>query len=120
MQNIINNNEYIIINTLPLDQQNCLIKNTISANNEETMLNEMLYNMNIPDKKIIVYGKNNNDITVTQKTSQLHQHGMKNVYIYKGGLFEWLLLQDIFGNEHFPTTEIVLDILKYKPEKQIF
>lgn len=120
MQSIINNNEYIIINTLPLDQQRCLIKNTISGGDEERKLNEMLYNMNVPDKNIVVYGKNSHDDTVTQKASQLYQHGIKNIFVYNGGLFEWLLLQDIFGNDNFPTSENVLDILKYKPEKQIF
>jgi len=30
-------------------------------------------------------------------------------------LFEWLLLQDIYGSEEFPTTSHELDILKYKP-----
>ena len=30
-------------------------------------------------------------------------------------MFEWLLLQDIYGNEQFPTLGKELDILKYKP-----
>jgi len=34
-------------------------------------------------------------------------------------LFEWLLLQDIYGYDEFPTTIKVLDILKYKPSKII-
>ena len=38
-----------------------------------------------------------------------------NVFIYSGGMFEWLCLQDIYGNELFPTTKKELDILKYKP-----
>ena len=40
---------------------------------------------------------------------------MINVYVYPGGLFEWLLLQDIYGEDNFPTTLKELDILKYKP-----
>ena len=32
-------------------------------------------------------------------------------------MFEWLLLQDIYGNDNFPTTSKDLDILKYKPKK---
>ena len=31
-----------------------------------------------------------------------------------GGLFEWLLLQDIYGNDYFKTTTIENDFLKYK------
>ena len=36
------------------------------------------------------------------------------VYIYTGGMFEWLLLQDIYGKEAFPTKGDELDILKFK------
>ena len=42
--------------------------------------------------------------------------GFYNVYLYNGGLFEWLLLQDIYGFDEFPTTKKELDILKYKPK----
>jgi hypothetical protein len=37
--------------------------------------------------------------------------------MYLGGMFEWMLLQDIYGKEDFPTTEEELDILKFKPKK---
>ena len=40
--------------------------------------------------------------------------GFQTVYLYVGGMFEWLCLQDIYGNEEFPTTTRELDILKYK------
>ena len=29
-------------------------------------------------------------------------------------MFEWLLLQEIYGDENFPTISRELDILKYK------
>jgi hypothetical protein len=45
--------------------------------------------------------------------------GFVNVYLYPGGLFEWLLLQDIYGDDEFPTTIKELDILKYKPDNII-
>ena len=32
-------------------------------------------------------------------------------------MFEWLLLQDIYGTKEFPTTKKELEILKYKPNK---
>ena len=41
--------------------------------------------------------------------------GFSQLYIYYGGLFEWLLLQDIYGND-FSTTTQNLDILKYRPK----
>jgi len=39
------------------------------------------------------------------------------VYMYCGGMFEWLLLQDIYGANEFPTTARQMDILKYRPAK---
>ena len=44
--------------------------------------------------------------------------GFTNIYIYAGGLFEWLCLQDIYGSSSFPTTKKELDILKYKQKSQ--
>ena len=70
-------------------------------------------------KKIIIYGKNSNDETIYKKHKQLQELGFVNIYVYPGGLFEWLLLQDIYGQEDFPTTSQELDILKFKPVKQI-
>ena len=32
-------------------------------------------------------------------------------------LFEWILLQDIYGESLFPTTSKQHDILKYRPPK---
>ncbi len=57
---------------------------------------------------------NSSDDSVVKKYNQLYKLGFKNVYIYIGGLFEWLLLQDIYGEEEFPTTNKILDILQYK------
>ena len=33
---------------------------------------------------------------------------------YTGGLFEWLLLQDIYGSDMFKTTTEEVDHLKYR------
>jgi len=109
--------EYCLVNTLPIYEQNCLIRNTVHAGQEETLINEMMQNVRIPDKKIIIYGKHSNDDTVDAKYQQFIGMGLTDVYVYTGGLFEWLLLQDIYGVAEFPTTETVLDILKYKPMK---
>ena len=43
------------------------------------------------------------------------EFGFQEVYIYSGGLFEWLLLQDIYSENEFPTTSKVQDFLFYKP-----
>ena len=112
IQSIIQNKNNIIINTLSEDNQQCLIIGTINISDEVRILNDCL--TNAKDKEIIIYGKNNNDEKIFLKYKQLIDLGFKNVYIYAGGMFEWLLLQEIYGEENFPTTTKELDILKYK------
>ena len=115
MQHIIANpKEYTIINTLLSNEQHCLIKNTISYQTEEKMINEYLNQYDF-SPKFIIYGKNTNDETVETKSKQLSGLGFQDVYLYMGGMFEWLLLQDIYGADEFPTTNKFLDILYYKP-----
>jgi rhodanese-related sulfurtransferase len=107
-----NPTSFMLINTLPVTQQHCLIKNTISSSNEETIVNHYLTsNKNI---NIIVYGRNSNDNDIEKKCNQLIQLGFKNVYGYTGGLYQWLLHQDIYGEENFPTTTRCDDMLLYK------
>ena len=115
VQYAIKNKEFIIINTLPSSNQYCLILNTINCHEEEVMINNLL-NKNT-SASIIVYGKNSNDESIYKKINQLNDLGFINVYLYTGGLFEWLLLQDIYGSEMFPTTVKENDILKFKPNK---
>ena len=113
MQTIIKNPEvYFIIHTLPLSEQQCLIVNTTLANDEEIIINKfMKENKSI---RIIIYGKNCNDENVNKKYQQLLSLGFYNIFVYIGGMFEWLLLQDIYGKDLFPTTKKELDLLKYK------
>lgn len=111
--------EYIIINTLPISEQDCLIKNTLPYEEEENTINEMLNNYDFNKKKIIIYGKNANDETAEKKYNQLRTLGFSEIYLYSAGLFEWLLLQDIYGNTEFPTNKKILDILKYKANRKI-
>ena len=76
---------FIIINTLDEREQNCLIKGTISPS------------------------------SIYKKYEKLLSLGFNNIFVYAGGIFEWLCLQDIYGENEFPTTSKELDILKYKP-----
>ena len=107
---------HLLINTLSTSEQNCLIINTININNEENVINTCI-KRGMKDIKIVIYGKNSNDDKIYNKYNQLTSLGFYNVYIYTGGLFEWLMLQDIYGEKEFPTTSKELDILKYKPNK---
>jgi len=119
MQTVVKNPElYMLINTLPVNSQECLISTTVSVDKEEAIINKYLKeNRGI---KIIVYGKNCNDELVDKKYQQLLSLGFNNVYAYMGGLFEWLLLHDIYGKELFPVNNANaskknIDILKFKP-----
>jgi hypothetical protein len=108
---------YLLINTISEIDQVCLIPNTIGILQEEMLINKYIRaNKSV---KIIIYGRNSNDETIYKKYNQLFGLGFTNVYVYIGGLFEWLLLQDIYGTDEFPTTTIQRDILKYKPSQKI-
>lgn len=117
VQYVIKNDEmFMLINTLSQSEQNCLIYSTSDINKEEELINKFmkLGNYNV---KLVVYGKNSNDEKIFRKAEQLRSLGFTNTFIYTGGLFEWLMLQDIYGSSEFPTTSSELDILKYKPNK---
>jgi len=117
VQYIISNSQtHLLINTLDEKEQNCLITNTMNIANEETIINKLIQtgNKNI---KIAIYGRNCNDDKIYTKYTQLNSLGFYNVYIYVGGLFEWFLLQDIYGEKEVPTTTKEYDLLKYKPRK---
>ena len=102
----------IIINTLNKDNQDCLIEGTIDIESEVILINKLIKENT--DHQIIIYGKNNCDQSVLKKYRQLNKLGFKNVGVYPGGIFEWLLLQEVYGVENFPTNSLELDILKYK------
>jgi hypothetical protein len=103
---------YVIISTLPTTEQKLLIHQTTPCE-EEIKCVELAISKKTP---IVIYGKHTNDATVQKKYDQIKKLG-GNAYVYPGGLFEWLLLQDIYGNDHFKTTSYSppMDLIKYKP-----
>lgn len=106
-------NQFILLNTMHKINQQCLIIDTLHYEEEESVLNSaMTENKSI---LIIIYGMNYSDETIYVKYNQLLKLGFTNVYIYPGGMFEWLMLQDIYGDDMFKSTFKELDILKYKP-----
>lgn len=104
----------LLINTLPPSLQHCLIKTTVDIRVEEQFMNKCL--MNNPNVMIIIYGKNSNDITILHKYEQLVKLGFTNVHIYTGGIFEWMLLHEIYGKDLFKITRYEIDILRYRPK----
>jgi len=117
VQFILKNSEsHLLINTLPETEQSCLLPVTVQASQEEIIINKYLKN-GLKNVRIIIYGRNCNDEKIYTKYNQFTSLGFYNVYIYTGGLFEWLMLQDIYGTQEFPTTKKELDLLKYKSNK---
>lgn len=115
IQCIIKDKRCLLISTLDANDQSCLIPGTINIEKEADIINESK-NKNIG---IAIYGRNTNDKNVIKKYNQLLNLGFSVVYIYQGGLFEWLCLQDIYGKNHFPTVGEELDILKYRPPSEL-
>jgi hypothetical protein len=69
MQTIIQNKDYIIINTLSPDLQNCLIINTLNASQEVSIINNLI--KTDKERIIIIYGKNCIDESLIKKYTQL-------------------------------------------------
>jgi hypothetical protein len=115
---LLNRDSYLFINTLNMAEQECLIPYTVSVEEEERIINECIKNGK-KTIKIVIYGKNANDDKIYTKYQQLLNLGFYQIYVYAGGLFEWLLLQDIYGPKEFPTTKKEMDLLKYKPKKSL-
>jgi len=113
--------EYILINTMPVHFQHCLIKGTINALAEESIINSVLDKYEMKRTKVILYGLNAADETVDKKAIQLQVFGFSEIYIYCGGMFEWLLLQELYSYSEFPTTSSIktTDIIRYRPPKKL-
>jgi len=116
--------QFLLISTLDASKQEHLIKNTISAQEEEEKINEIISGKNddAEDIILVVYGKHATDEKVITKYNQLKSLGFSTVLVYPGGVFEWLMLQDIYGSELFPTNKnntttnnTNADLLEYRP-----
>jgi len=106
--------DIVLINTMDISRQHCLIKGTLKATIEVEFMNKLLKTNK--NKEIIVYGIHHTDLSVIKKYNQLKKLGFKNVHIYFGGIYEWLLLQDVFTSINFQTDGTVENIVDYKIE----
>lgn len=109
---------HILINTLSLDLQKNIIKGSIPAEKEELIINKIIDDYEMSSMKILIYGRNATDNNAEKKAKQITGLGFANVFLYCGGMFEWLLLQEIYGFQEFPTTINTknIDIITYRPE----
>lgn len=93
-----------------LDEQDALIEGTTPCDVEIAEV-ERAISLRRP---IVIYGRNDHDDRIYAKYDQIRTLG-GDPRLYLGGMFEWLLLQDFYGVEMFPTTAKTTDLLKYKP-----
>jgi hypothetical protein len=105
--------DFILINTMSLTDQSCLIPKTVTATEETALLNTLLGKRQ-KNVRIVIYGRNCNDETVLSKHNQIVSLGFTDVSVYLGGMFEWLLLQDIYTSALFPTVGQETDLLRFK------
>ena len=101
--------DILLLNTLPQQHQSYLIYGTLCASKETDQMNFYLKTNRFIE--IILYGKDHLDRTMIEKYNQLKQLGFTRIRIYFGGLFEWALLQDIYGPSLFKTHGTVKDPL---------
>jgi len=116
MQTAIADKTSLIINTMEANEQRCLIVGTLPVEEEVQVINTFMKNNR--DIRVIIYGSNSSDNSSFKKYEQFAGLGFTNVYVYCGGLFEWLLLQDTYGADSFPTTTHCNDPLRYKGRQQ--
>ena len=111
-----NSTTAVLIHTLPETEQEVLIKGTLTAKEEEKWMDKYLSGELQQEYTFFIYGRHSCDDTPRKKRNQLISLGISDVYIYTGGLFEWLLLQDIYGETEFPTRGgKPKDLLHYRP-----
>lgn len=128
---------WVILNTMENipKYQTSVFPQTIPPDIEELWINWLIDNK--IKCNIIIYGLNTCDARPEKKYHLLTKLGFQ-VYIYTGGMFEWLLLQDIYGDGRlikdetqdithmitshkqsgdieFPTTSHEIDILRFRP-----
>jgi len=82
-----------------------LISGTLAPEREESYMNELLESLDavsLSEILVIVYGRNATDKSVIEKAKQIYSLGFTSVCVYLGGMFEWCLLQDVYGEKEFP------------------
>jgi hypothetical protein len=107
--------EPLLITTIPItfiglsggggNREIPLITGTLAPEREEAYVNELLESLDavsLSEILVIVYGRNATDKSVVEKAKQIYSLGFTSVCVYLGGMFEWCLLQDVYGEKEFP------------------
>ncbi len=108
-----------IIHIMNIGDETILIKGTLTAEQEVQRINTWINDIeHTANNDIFIYGYSDSDFNkLLQRQKQLNGLGFKRVYIYLGGMFEWLLLRDVYSADEFPVDGLIkgaaLDILRY-------
>lgn len=110
----------ILIHVMDDADQRVLIKGTLTIEEEVETMNSVLNASKQGETSVIIYGKNMDDYgRVVKRYNQLRQMGF-NAFVYLGGIFEWLLLQEVYGISEFPIENrgfAKVDVLKFAPTR---
>ncbi len=85
---------YCLINTLPEHRQDCVIAHTLPCAEEEATLNRWLSRWEV-HRPIVIYGQHAGDATIYRKYNQCVAVGFEQVFVYLGGMMEWMLLRSV-------------------------
>jgi len=112
--------KHILIHVMDDADQRVLIKGTLTIEDEVNTLNSVLNASKQGETSVIIYGKNTDDYgRVVKRYNQLRQLGF-NAFVYLGGIFEWLLLQEVYGISEFQIDNrgtAKVDVLKFAPTR---
>lgn len=88
------------------------IEGTVDGDKANQVLDKCL--REDPSKLVVFYGLNSTDSAPLHRWNNATQLGLENAHVYCGGMFEWLILGELYGNDMFPVTSIQDDLLKFK------
>lgn len=86
-----------------IDYQPWRIRGTLTVDREEQRINRIVSADSAhPDRNsfIVCYGLNSTDDSPVAQARKLARHGLE-ASVYRGGLFEWSLLRDAFGDTDY-------------------
>ena len=114
----------LIFGTLTSEEEEAVINGMLDEGmNENTQHSEDGMLVSLDDVLIVVYGQGCGDESVLKKVKLLRSLGFGNTFCYLGGMMEWLLLRDIYGEVEFPLMSGVVsknvDPLFYKMERKL-
>jgi hypothetical protein len=102
----------LLISVLDETDQRVLVKGTVPCGDEVGEVERAIREK----QPIVIYGKNAHDDKIWLKYKQLTKLG-GSARVYVGGLFEWLLLHEVYGSDAFPlTTPEMVDLYQYRPK----